>query len=622
MTEIKYDSLDWWEEEEPEERAACLFRLIEKIGEEQSDRMEKNLRCAMLYGNMPITSLTPDGYSRTNVPSLPENRTKMNIISSMCDTTSAKISKMKPPINFITMRGDWAVQDRAKRLKLFVDGLFYRNKVYSLHQKMFKDGTVLDIGAVKHYREGNRICSEAALGCELFVDSADAMYGTPRTLYQIRFINRKRMLKKFPKSAKEILAARSTFKSSEYQSQTRLDYILVVEAWHLPSTPEAGDGVHTISVDTGELFTGPWKRSYFPFTFFRWTDSIVGFYGQALADRLTGNQIQINKMLRVIDRSFHLGSQFKIFLEYGSRVPKEHLNNDIGSIIYYAGQPPTFATPQVVHPQFFDHLRWLISSSYEEAGVSALSAALRVPKGIDGGSGRAISEYNDLETERFVIQAQRYEATFLDTAGQYVDLAREIAADGGDLEVEAESKRFLDTIKWSEVALENNEFVIQMLPTAALPATFAGKIRRVEQLLDMGLASKQYARGLLELPDVEENQSLEDAEMEDIKKTAYEMLYEGKTFAPEPIQALPLAVTYMRSYYLRARLDGAPQNRLDLILDWISRADLMVNQAKNAASMAAPAQPAAAQTPAPEAPGQTPPGQQPPSASLPAAEPQ
>lgn len=606
-------TLEWWDEEDSKDTAEKLFQLIDKIGEEQDDRIEKNLRCAMLYGNMPIAGLTPDGYARTTMPNLPENRVKINIIASMCDTVAAKISKMKPPVNFITKRGDWAVQDRARRLTQFVSGLFYRNKVYNLHQQMFKDGAVLDVGAIKHWREGKHIRSERVLGSELFVDNADALYGCPRGLYQIKYVHRKTLIKKYPDLEKEIMAGRSTFKSSDSTARTRMEYVLVVEAWRLPSSPDAKDGRHVIAVDNGILVDEKWEKSYFPFTFFRWTDHIVGFYGQSLAERLTGNQVEINKMLRIIQRSFHLGSQFKIFLEYGSRVPKEHLNNEVGSIIYYAGQAPIFAAPQVVHPQYFEHLRYLIQSSYEEAGVSALSASLRVPKGIDGGSGRAISEYNDLETERFVIQAQRYEQSFIDTAAQYVDLAREIAKEYGGIEVEAESKRFIETIKWEEVALANNEFVLQMLPTAALPQTFGGRLRRVEQMLNLGLIDRTYARDLMDLPDVEDNQSLEDAELEDIKNAAYRMLYKGETFAPEPIQSLPLAINYMRSYYLRARLDNAPQERLDLILDWISRADLLVGQARNAATqqqtMAQPQLPAAAPQAAP---------QQPPSAALPA----
>jgi hypothetical protein len=124
--------------------------------------------------------------------------------------------------------------------------------------------------------------------------------------------------------------------------------------------------------------------------------------------------------------------------------------------------------------------------------------------------------------------------------------------------------------------------------------------------MEMGLIDRNYARGLMELPDVEDDYSLEDAEMEDIKNCAYRMLYKGETIAPEPIQSLPLAVKYMRSYYLRAKLDNAPMERLDLLLDWIARADMMVQTAAQANQMAQ----AAAQS-------QAAPTQQPPSAALP-----
>jgi hypothetical protein len=36
-----------------------------------------------------------------------------------------------------------------------------------------------------------------------------------------------------------------------------------------------------------------YDKSYFPFTFFRWSPRLTGFWGDSLANRLTGNQIEI-----------------------------------------------------------------------------------------------------------------------------------------------------------------------------------------------------------------------------------------------------------------------------------------------------------------------------------------
>ena len=577
-----------------------IFDMISYIHMNQQGRQDMNLRCALLYGNYPMSAISPmGGYGGAGLPQLPENRVKINIISSMCDTVTSKIAKMKPRVRFLTDRGNWEVQEKAKKLTQFSDGLFYRNGVIGLHQQMFKDAAIFDVGALKHYREGNRVCSERVLGSELLVDWSDAMYGDPRCLYQIKYVAKSVLKDSHPTAVFNIDRAASAASSVDSAARRDQDFVLVVEAWHLPSSPGAEDGRHVICISNETFLDEPWTKDYYPFTFYRWSTPVVGWYGQSLAERLIGNQVEINKMLRIIQRSFHLGSAFKVFLEYGSKVAKEQLNNEIGAVVYYSGAKPDYFVPQTVHPEYFEHLRFLIQSSYEEAGISQLSAAARVPAGIDGGSGKALREYNDLETERFIINSQQYEQTFLTTARIYIDLVKEIADDGEDIAVVAESKSFVKTINWSEIQLKDNDFVMKMFPASSLPTTPAGRLKYVEELIDAGFVDRAYATDLLDFPDIEEYNSLSNAIVEDIKWTAYKMLYENEYSSPEPMQGLQLGVDTMRLYYLRAKREGAPEDRLELLLRWITTAEALVQKAAAAQAMVNPAQ-APQQAPVPQ----------------------
>jgi hypothetical protein len=489
---------------------------------------------------------------------------------------------MKPQVTFLTSKGDLATQERAKNLTKFVRGMFYRSDIYRKHQRMFKDGTIFDLGALKHYRDGNRIISERVFGPELMVDAADAMYGDPQCLYQVKYVHKEIIKRKYKEYSAFVDAAQTAVDYQDRRSNASADYVVVVESWKKASE-DGTPGKHIIAISNTELFSEDWTKKYFPFTFYKWSDPTVGWYGQSLADRLTGNQIEINRLLRVIQRSFQLGSTFKVFLEYGSRVAKEQLNNEIGSIVYYSGNAPQYVTPQTVHPEFFSHLRYLIQISYEEAGISQLSATSKLPSGLDGGSGKALREYNDLETERFVLNAQAYEASFLETARQFIDLAREIEEDGGDLEVQAESKKFIDSIKWSDVKMEDNEFIMQMFPTSGLPNTPAGRLKYVEELLQGGFIDRPFARSLLDFPDTEEYTSLADALIDDIRETAYQIVYKGKYMPPEPIQGLEFGLQYFRSMYLRSRREGVAETRLEMMRRWMSSAQLMVDKARSAA---------------------------------------
>ena len=571
----------WWAETDPTQVARQIYDTVSFLEKEQLNRRTRNIQCLRLYGNVDYSGMGPFQYTRTHTEPLPENRVKLNIIASMVDTVSAKISKMKPKVTFLTGGGDFSIRDKAKKLQKFILGAFYANDIYVKHQQMFRDSCIFDLGALKHYIDGKKIKTERVLPTELYVDTADAMYGEPSHMYHVKFVEKEALAQEYPDQRAAIMESAGTI--DQYRNQTPLDemkeFVVVIEGWRLKIGKKVGR--HVIAVEKAVLLDEKYRYEYFPFTFDRWTKAVMGFYGTSLADRLIGNQIEINKMLRIIQRSFHLGSNFKVFLEYGSKVAKEHINNEIGSLVYYSGQPPSYVVPKVVNQEYFEHLQWLIKSSYEEAGISQLSATSKLPAGLDGGSGKALREYNDLETERFVLQAQEYEASFLETARIYIDLAREI----GDYEVVAESKRFVETINWQEIDLANNEFIIQMFPTSMLPQTPSGRLAYIRELLQDGFIDAPWALSLLEFPDIEGYTSLKMAPLEDILDTLERVLYKGEWVAPEAFQNLQMGIEIFQMAYLKARKEKAPPKNLDNVIRWIEQAQTMMQQAQ-AAQMA------------------------------------
>jgi len=573
----------WWLRDK-HEVYIDIFEIVNKIHMQTEERRERNLRSLRLYGNQDLIGLAPYSFSTSAVPSLPENRVKINIVSSMVDTVSAKISKMKPRITFLTSGGDFSSQENAKKLNKFTLGVFYKNNIYKHHQDAFKDAAVFDIGALKHFIDGNEIKTERVLATELYVDDIDAMYGTPQNLYQVKYLHKEVLKKMFPERTAVIGMSSNSFGSQSVGREGMEEYVVVIESWHL----DGKGGRHVISTDKGTLLDEPYTRSYFPFTFIRWSNRLTGFWGQSLAERLTGNQIEINKMLRIIQKSFHLGSTFKVFLEHGSRVAKEHFNNDIGSMIYYSGTKPDYFVPQVVHPEYFNHLQFLIQSSYEEAGVSQMSASSRKPAGLE--SGKALREYNDIETERFALVSQAYEASFMDSTRQYIDLVKEMADSGIDYEVTSQSKRFMETIKWSEVAMEDNEFIMQMFPVSMLPHEPAGRLAFIQELVSNNYIPQEFALKLLDFPDLEGYASLATASIDDLMAALEDILVKGTYNPPEPFQDLATGIKLFQSAYLRSRTEQVPEERLEMLRVWIESAQLMLTSAQQPAGPAIPMQ--------------------------------
>jgi hypothetical protein len=584
MSLEKYDKRVRWWESDKSELHKDLHMHVSQLDMEQGSRRDRNLESMRLYGNINLAGLSPYNYNTHETPMLPTNRVKINIVSSMCDTVTSKIGKMKPRVTFLTSGGDFSAQRKAKNLTGFMTGLFYRCSTHKLHQEMFRDATIFDIGAVKHYicSQSNDIVSERVLATELYVDTADAVYGKPRTLYQVKYVSKELLKKQYKKNSEFIDSSTGSFNASGIAHAKSDSFVVVIEAWHLPSSKGAKDGRHTICTDQTVLFDEKYEKDYFPFTFFRWAELPVGFYGQSLAQRLTGNQIEINKMLRTIQKSFHLGSAFKVFLEQGSKVVREHINNEVGSIVYYRGAPPQYYVPQTVHPEYFRHLEFLIRQSYEEAGVSQLAASSRKPSGIE--SGKALREYNDINTERFAVVSQAYEATFLHTAKIYLDLVKDMAAKGNDLQVVAESKKFMRKIKWSEVQMDDNEFVMQMFPTSMLPHEPVGRLAYVQELIQGGFVSPEWGSRLLDIPDTEAYANIANAPIDIILMSA-ESILEGREYIPpEPNDNLALAKDIFTKIYAKARLDNAPEDVLEKLRRWIQQADNLMNRAASAAT--------------------------------------
>ncbi len=71
-----------------------------------------------------------------------------------------------------------------------------------------------------------------------------------------------------------------------------------------------------------------------------WRKPIAGYWGIGAAADIQGIQLELNKLLWLQSRAIHLAGSFKVFIPIGSNIVKEHINNQVGSTIYYAGNTP------------------------------------------------------------------------------------------------------------------------------------------------------------------------------------------------------------------------------------------------------------------------------------------
>ena len=569
----------WWKA--PTEKIhSVVFEYLKRLDQAQSYRQADNFKHMRLYGNMEPLGLR---YYRSSFqepsPASTQNRVTLNIVQSMIDTVVSKITKNKPKPSFMTNGGDWSIQQRAKKLTQFVEGQFQSTDFYAKAAMGFKSSCVFGTGPLKIFKQNGEICVEKVFVDELIVDDTDAVYGEPRQMHQKKFIHKDVLLDMFPehRGAIEMLANDSTVNLAS-SVPTDGDMILVCESWHLPSGPEADDGKHSISIENQTLFEEEYTKQYFPFVFFRWNVRPLGFFGQGLAEQLSGLQLEINKILRTIQVSMHLVSVPKLLVEAGSKIVDAHLDNRIGGIIKYTGTAPTPGQLGVIPPELFSHLDRLYQRAFEIAGVSQLSATSAKPAGLN--SGKALREYNDLETERFMEVAQRYEKVYMDAARIMIDLAKELDDElEGGYSVKTKGKKFLATIKWKDVELEEDKYVMQVFPTSALSSTPAARLQDVQELIQAGFVNREDAIKLLDFPDLQAYYNYETAPGEDIDMVIERIIEDGEYLTPEPYQNLEYGIIKIQKAYLLFRSQGAPEEKLELLRRWIEDARALIERA-------------------------------------------
>jgi hypothetical protein len=576
-----YDSQWYTLTEKPHE---AIFSYIKNLDQRQNYRQQQNIRHMRLYGNQEYMGVGVYNYAKTEQSYNVANRVTLNIVQSMVDTVTSKIGKNRPRPMFLTDDGNFTLKTRAKKLSQFAEGCFYSTDYYAKAVKAFQSAAIFGTGAIKIYREGDEIKAENVFIDELMVNDDEAYYGQPRQMHQRKWIHRDVLKQMFPASRGAIESA--TEDSGRYDEfKDRLgEMLLVIESWHLASGPKAKDGKHVISIGNETLYAGKWDKDYFPFVFINWNQPPLGFWGQGIAEQLTGLQVEINKLLRTIQISMHLVSVPKIFIEATSKVVDAHLNNKIGGIVRYTGSAPIQGNLGSIPPELFSHVDRMYNRAFEIVGISQLSAQSQKPAGLD--SGKALRTFNDLESERFMATQQRYENSFLEAAKHMIAIAKEIAEDTNNYEIKVPGAGFLKTIKWQDVDIDSDQYILQCYPTASLSKTPAARLQEVQELMQAGFVGKEDGMKLLDFPDLKSFYNMANAGAEDIERQIEMMMDTGEYETPEPFQNLQYGIVKMQQAYLMYRSEKAPEERLELLRSWISDAKNLLDSAQQEAQAA------------------------------------
>lgn len=563
----------WWLSDE-DKLYENVWPLVNSIRQSQSIRHVSNIRFYNLYANQALNNLSAARYnSSNNLGSYfgESARLTYNVVKSCVDTARSKISKEKPRPFFLTNEGDWLLQQKAKKLNSFILGLFdqmgqgglARESLYTIGNECFLDAAISGTGTAKMFIKDEKVVCERFISDELIVDQFEGMYRTPRSMHQVKYIDREVLYDMYPdaKHRKAIEEATAAQTGTETYTQ---DMIPVVESYHLPSGKDAKDGVLAVTIQTGTLKRVQWDKPYFPFLIQRWSLRPVGFFGIGLAEELQGIQREINYTLSNIQIGLRRIAVPRVWLHIADHNPKKKMTNEIGEMNYYRDKPPFISTPTAFGAETYQHVDRLFSKAYEITGISQMSSTSTKPSGLN--SGKALRTHQDIESERFATVHQMYEGFFVEQATYMaLDFLDELLEAGVDTTVAMKDGMTQMPVKYSDVKIDRKDFTIKAYPTSFLPTEPAGKFAQVQEAVEAGMFDMDEARELLDFPDISKANRVKLAPKNAVTAYVEKLIDTGKYMPIEPYQDMELTRVLCQSYYLEGRTKGMPESKLKVL---------------------------------------------------------
>ena len=402
-----------------------------------------------------------------------------NVIASCIETLCSKIASQKVRPFFNTVNGTFKEMQIAKQAQIFFDMLYEENNVNEIITDAFRNACVFDKGIVKISDDGitNR------LPWNVFFDSREVTYN------QITHV-----AEKLPKTPGRILELKYGIKADRNLDYTVYEYYDVMEH------------IKAIYVqELNKVVTHEYKPNIIPYLEIHYTNPVKGDTSQSVVDQLYGIQTQIDELLAVMKDSIAVNPGMTLLVPRSSNIKTNMLSNRTGQIIQYdpiPGQttsPVTYATNDIISPQFVQLLDKLKNDAYEIVGISQLSATSQKPAGLN--SGIALNTMEDIESSRFETQLNSVVRLYVDVAKACLDIfPPEIDILPDDLN--------RANIKWKDIVEARNNMKIQFSAAESLSKDPSEKLKQLVALSQAGVIPQSHIATLMELPDLQSGYNL------------------------------------------------------------------------------------------------------------------
>lgn len=496
-----------------------LFQWVDYVGRQsRTQRMDTRIFLEAVSNFNP----TGNGDFSYQMRSMLPYKIRDNILRAGVDTVASLVSQARTSPQYLTTAGDWSTSRIAEKRSRVLQGQMYDLKVFDLVPRAFVDACESGTGYIHGYvGEDGLPVLEKCLPNEVYCDPEDGRYGDPNVLARVKFVARDTLLALWPKYTQEILKAGGPT-SQDYidffiRRDSRADMVRVVEAWRRPSATGAKDGWHVIAIDNATLSERQWKLRRLPIVRVVYAERAQGYYGQSLVERMLPAQMRLSEIDDCITSLQKLCSNSYWLYEQNS-LPggMDAITNAPGAGVEYVGTPPKLVTYSGTPADLIEQRREIKSDIFDQEGISSQASSGDVNKGLS--SARAVRAADDVTVRRFITPARLLERAYLETVRLIEDLNDECAEMNPEYSPKGRyrsgRRTWLKTSKWTDLSLSESDAAVQMFPISAQATTPQGKWSSVEEWVQAGFVSKPQAMDLMEFPDTEAFEALENASLD------------------------------------------------------------------------------------------------------------
>lgn len=449
----------------------------------------------------------------------------LNIVMSMVDTATARLTKRRPMPMISADNGGYSAKRFAKKASRILRRKIGGPEISEVSPSIIRDFCIRGDGVIKAEAYDGDVHHKRIPIYELVMDPFECENGGARTLAHVRPEDRAVICARYPKFHTEIMDApayqrREPWATYAYQQQTASDYIEVRELWHLPSSAFANDGLHIVTIKGVVVCRERWRWGLFPVVRPQWSAPTRGESGErgnrgsGLVEQLAGIQEQVNDILKDAREGLKHGSQLTIFVQRGANINKHHLRKRHPAVVEHDGAEPHYVAPNPVSEQAIKILLLLIEQAYQVTGISQMAAQSKNTLGA-GASGKAINTMDDLQSDRFAHVESSWQQSRVKLGLVTVHMAQDLydqahSKDGllfdeqPDPCAKEDLAAWIAETEWTKVDIQGGDFSLIIEPVNYLADSREGRLDQVKELGANGMIPDPSIQAdLFDEPDIQ-----------------------------------------------------------------------------------------------------------------------